>query len=102
MFIEEYIICAAIWFKDGKMHVHQPKNISSGLVITGRRHHNCYATMGSLNADPLYKSCEYTQGFLTNYDKFVDRKEAFKIAVLAGQCEGSLDSNSSLISEDIY
>ena len=37
----ERILCAAIWYNDGKKHVHQPINIETGFVICGRRHHNC-------------------------------------------------------------
>lgn len=44
----EYIICSAIHFDDGKEYVHQPKNIKSGFVVTGRRHHNCYNVLSSL------------------------------------------------------
>ena len=28
----EYILCAAIWFDDGVVHAHQPKNIDIGIV----------------------------------------------------------------------
>jgi hypothetical protein len=41
-----------------------------------------------------------TQGFLTNTDRFVDRKEALKIALASGQ--STKTSGSVLISEDIY
>jgi hypothetical protein len=34
---KEYIICSAIWFRDGKKYEMQPKNIESGFVISGRR-----------------------------------------------------------------
>jgi len=33
-----YIICAAIWFNDGKTYQHQPKNITEGIIVCGRRH----------------------------------------------------------------
>ena len=44
-----YIICAAIWFKDGNKYSHQPRNVDSGLVVCGRRHHNCFLTAFELN-----------------------------------------------------
>ena len=44
-----YIICAAIWFKDGKKYSHQPRNVDSGLVVCGRRHHNCFLTAFELS-----------------------------------------------------
>lgn len=90
----EYIICAAIWFKDDKKREHQPRNVSEGFVICGRRHHNCYTT-----AALLYKSldefCEQysevkrtaIQGFLTSKDRFVERSEAAQIAFDQKQIE---------------
>lgn len=43
------IICAAIWYDDKiTTHKHQPKNIKSGYVVAGRRHHNCIATRSIL------------------------------------------------------
>lgn len=48
---KEFIICAAIWYNDGKEHIHQPKNIKKGFVICGRSHHNCYATASALTSE---------------------------------------------------
>lgn len=99
---KEYIICAAIWFKDDQFHEHQPKNIKTGFVVTGRRHHNCFATCFALNNGVIntnLKSLEQVQGFLTNTDKFVDRVEAVEIAFQAGQIEEKV---TRLISEDLY
>lgn len=39
---EPYIICAAVHYNDGNNYPHQPINIGSGIVIAGRRHHNCF------------------------------------------------------------
>lgn len=99
--MEEYIICSAIHFDSEKKHVHQPKNIEHGLVICGRRHHNCFATFAAFHNSPeeLLKY-KITQGFLTNTDRFVDRKEALEIALKAGQT--TKKNGSILISEDIY
>ena len=96
-----YIICAAIWFKDGKKHKHQPRNIDSGFVVAGRRHHNVFLTV----ADILKKDYkEHTfddgvQGFLTSDDRFVDRKEGGQIAFDAGQ---TAKLTECLFSEDLY
>lgn len=85
----ERILCAAIWFDDGITgRVHQPKNIDTGYVICGRRHHNCFATHAVFrDRDFVLKSTEVEQGFVTSNDFFVDRKEAARIAYLAGQID---------------
>ena len=44
-----YILCAAIWFKDGNKYEHQPKNVDSGIVVCERRHHNCFLNAYVLN-----------------------------------------------------
>jgi len=102
--VKEYIICSAIWFKDGNTHEHQPKNINSGFVICGRRHHNCYITAHILlNTESLeWTELDNTaiQGFLTNTDRFVDRDEAFEIAKNVGQVKSK--KKKLLFSEDLY
>jgi len=109
----EYVICSAIWFNDGKEHVHQPKNIKTGFIISGRRHHNCYATFHviglSLGLEGIAKNQidrvdrDY-QGFLTNLNRYVDRSEAYQIALKAGQLLHDMHdkSNPILTSEDIF
>lgn len=94
---KEYILCASVWFDDGVVtYHHQPKNIKSGFVVSGRRHHNCFYTVSVFTDDPLSKA---TQGFLTNTNRFVDRKEAAKIAYEAGQVP---ELYEQLISEHLY
>ncbi len=107
----EHIICSAIWFKTGVAYLHQPANIPTGYVICGRRHHNCFAvkmavmdetnTFGLVERVDLACKPEMVQGFLTNTDRFVDRKEAFLIAKSAGQLLRE-KKNVTLFSEDIY
>jgi len=106
---EEFIICAANHYNDGKQHTHSPKNIDSGFVVCGRRHHNCINTFGMIVGFPytadghkLHKT--EVQGFLTSKDRFVTRKEALEIAINAKQLIHNikLDSNVGLTSEDIY
>ena len=97
----QYIICAAIWFNDGKKHQHQPRNIDIGFVVAGRRHHNVFLTVADI------KDCDYRdygfseniQGFLTSDDLFVNRKEAAIIAFNAKQTD---NQKEILFSEDIY
>jgi hypothetical protein len=101
----EYIICAAIHFDDGKQYLHQPKNIKTGYVICGRRHHNCYLTNSLIHKGSLdwKKEFIHIQGFLTNADRFVDRKEAYEIAFKVNQISDKVfDEEGSLISEDLY
>jgi hypothetical protein len=95
---ERYILCAASHYDDGKVYVHQPKNIKSGFVVAGRRHHNCIATATQLCENS--KNLSSIQGFLTDDDYFVNRQEAFKIAVEASQCEDAKEK--TLLSEDLY
>lgn len=105
----EYILCAAILYADGRIYVHQPKNVATGFVVTGRRHHNCIATFGILNREKLmdYKKLRHHEGFLTNTNRFVSRQEAYEIAVAAGQALRKEDpkwlkSIPQLYSEDVW
>lgn len=120
---KEYIICAAIHVKDGNKHQGQPKNIDSGFVVAGRRHNNCYATIQAIaGLDEAIKkkilSAELNttleeqrkcQGFLTSTDRYVDRKEGWKIALANNQIVYGLKASSKdddeeeiLISENLY
>ena len=98
---KEYLLCAAIWFKDPEvMYVHQPKNVDNGYVIAGHRHHNCFATRKNLT-DKMLEGADHVQGFLTNTNRFVDRKEAMLIAKQSGQVPTN-QSFEELYSEDLY
>lgn len=100
-----YIICAAVWYDDGKIHVHQPNNITSGFVVGGRRHHNCFMTSFILNGEETVQNkvrdeeWKVKQGFITSDDRFVERKEAGQIAFDAGQIKKLTEC---LFSEDLY
>lgn len=103
---KEYILCSAIHFDDGnEEHVHQPKNIVSGFVVCGRRHHNCFITAFILNGEESVTKkvasdgWKITEGFVTNTDRFVDRKEAMPIAFEAGQIPKEYEL---LISEHLW
>lgn len=96
----EYIISAAIYFDDEKIHAHQPKNIKTGFVITGRRHHNIYATLFAITNDiSSHTKYKHIQGFITSKDLFVSRKEAAIIALSVGQIKLP---TLALFSEDLY
>ena len=106
---EQYILCAAIWFDDEKVYVHQPKNIQRGIVVCGWRHGSCFAVLSGLVGDSFerYRKLHRPiQGFLTSDNLFVDRHEGAKIAVKSGQVvlkEGeTLTDEDIIFSEDLY
>jgi len=100
----EYIVCAATWFMDDRKHHHQPKNIDRGLVIMGMGHHNCVTISNLVYMNP--KEIEKIHGFMTNTNRFVDRREAYKIAVSFGQLEAGKghmgNGDTKLDSADLY
>ena len=100
----EYIICSAIHYNSIRSYEHQPKNIKSGYVICGLRHCNCMVINSSINiGEKIDNDGELsTQGFLTNANKFVDRKEALVIAIAAGQVVIKHNPQDELCSEDLY
>lgn len=95
---EEYILCAALYYDDGIKRVHQPKNIDTGLVICGRRHHNCFNILFQIFKDISKKSL-VKQGFLSSKDRFLDRKTA---AIVALNSKQIYKKTKSLFSEDLY
>ena len=94
-----YIICSAIWVNNGKQYVHQPKNVESGLVMCGRRHHNCFTLLALLFPKLDYKQYRPIQGFLTSDDRFVNRYQGSRIAFKASQIDKITDG---MISEELY
>lgn len=104
----EYILCSAMHILDKKVHIHQPKNVVYGYVVCGRRHHNCIATQMVLSklddSWSDFKICGYTQGFLTNLDRYVTREEGLLIARNANQILNGNDfiEKESLFSEDLW
>lgn len=105
---KEYILCAAIWYKEIplKKEIPQvlPKNCDRGLVVLGHRHGQCMWTMGCLTGLRSVTNApdgvgEYEQGFLTNTNRFVGREEAAQIAFDSGQIK---QHTITLYSEDLY
>jgi len=94
-----YILCSAIHILDGKLYSNQPYNIDTGLVVSGRRHSDCYTTLMGL-CFKFVDGYKDIQGFITSDNRFVDRYEAYEIAVVSNQIE--IRYNRLLISEDIY
>ena len=100
----EYILCAAIWYNDGKERIHLPRNIKTGIVVDGWRHGNCIMILSEMYPNRDYiinnKTGKTTiQGFLTSEGMFVNRKDAGEIAFKAGQIDKETDC---LFSEDLY
>lgn len=101
---EEYILCAAIWYKDFESPVHTVKNIDRGVVLCGYRHGHI---IGQLRSIAGKRTCvngenasgDYVQGFLTSKNRFLDREEAHKLFV---ECGGKPDFKNELYSEDLY
>lgn len=102
---KEYILCAAIQYDDGIHHPDQDKyEIKTGFVRIGYRHHDIIREIPTnpVRFRELYGTdMQDIQGFLTSKCRFVDRKEAARIAFRCGQIE-QLDANTRLFSEDLY
>ncbi len=111
MKIKEYILCAANYYNDDGHYQHQPINTLVGFVVCGRRHHNCIGIFARIVGFPYNERAfvianTEVQGFLTNTNRFVDRKEAYKIAFEADQIigpnKGQSENSIGLTSEDLY
>jgi hypothetical protein len=108
MIKHEYILCAAIWYKDIPLKKQipgvRPKNINRGLVVLGHRHGQCIWTTACLTGLRTVTYAEdatgkHIQGFLTNKNRFVSRALGAKIAFKAGQINEKIET---LYSEDLY
>jgi hypothetical protein len=108
---EERIQCAAIWYKElplMKPEVLQPRgfspyNVDIGIVFCGWRHPNCIYQMVAITGLRDFEAGDSEQGFLTNKNRFVDRKEGAQIAIKADQIvDKDRFNEKSLYSEDIY
>lgn len=128
---KEYIICAAVWYRNGKTYPFQSVyGIDNGFVIGSFRHPMCMSVCPENpyfqhklveNGDETLRfewnpECkgETVQGFITSYGRFVDRREAFTLALASGQVTresirltqgvniDEYDKPLSLFSEDIF
>lgn len=122
---KEYIACSAIHYDNRKHYSFMNcYGVESGFVICGFRHplicsilptnsfsENIIEKVKWLNIDweknvfdddgkPI-NDINIVQGFMTSFGRFVDRKEAAKIALECGQIE-KLEENGVLFSEDIF
>jgi len=105
---KEFILCAAIHFKNGAETT--VEGVESGVIICGRRHGDCYAVLKGMIGDDVNFSTlpdRDSQGFLTSKNRYVDRKEAWKIAEENNQIKFGYEASnngvdSELISENLY
>jgi hypothetical protein len=92
---KEFILCAALNYY--------------GKIVCGHRHSDCYQLIRQLvpkiTDEDLPK--RENQGFLTSLNRYVDRKEGWKIAKENNQIQWGLEASengedSHLISENLY
>lgn len=103
---QERIYSAAIWYKDLPTAKYMPTNIDKGIVVEGHRHADIIRTVLNLIGKRTCSNgndCagESIQGFVTNTNRFVDRREALKIAIAANQLIEQT-TFPELYSEDLY
>lgn len=101
----EKILCAAIWYKEQPTAKILPVNVDIGVVVCGHRHPHCiYAFIALTGKRSILPECgEYEQGFLTDKNRFVGRREGFDIAEAANQLnDRNRFTNRDLFSEDLY
>ena len=77
--------------------LHASVRADNGNIFIGKSHAECFLTMRNMNL-PMPKSSS-SQGFMTNFGNFVDRKIGAVIAFDAGQIEKQSDI---LISEMLW
>ncbi len=108
---KEFIISACNHYDDGKYYKNEPINITKGFVVYGRRHFNCSDTFDRIVGTPYNDAARQLlatekRGFITSENRFVDRKEAYKIAFEADQIwgpnKGIPENEIGLTSEDLY
>lgn len=119
---KEYIACSALHYDNGKKYTFmEGYGVQSGFVIGGLRHpfimsvlpENVYSCMvedrqrelnSELEWNKNLEKHEVIQGFITSYGRFVDRKEAMRIALACGQVQEKDLGNKliGLFSEDIF
>lgn len=108
---KEYIICSSIWYED--LHLVKPEvleprgfrpyNITKGVVVSGWRHSNCIYQICAITGLAQHECGNSIQGFLTNTNRFVDRKEAYLIAKGANQIIEPIDHDMGILtSENLY
>ena len=92
---KEFILCASLDYE--------------GIIISAHRHSDCYTLLRKLCPHILDEDLpkRENQGFLTSLNRYVDRKEGWKIAKTNNQIQWGLEASengedSQLISENLY
>lgn len=115
---KEYIACSAIHYDNGVNYPFMKVyGIETGFVLAGLRHTFIASILptnvhyeqepnqsGVIQAKwdkdlPVHKT---TQGFMTSHGRFVDRLEAKRLAIEAGQVNESEAIGHELFSEDVF
>ncbi|MBP5722187.1 MAG: hypothetical protein J6X18_01195 [Bacteroidales bacterium] len=128
---KEYILCAAIHYDNGLDYKRQQQSygVETGFVLCGFRHPDILDVLptnpfwlkemfedGDEEVIQKYEElkykygwqedsltrCDTVQGFLTSKGRFVNRKEAYAIALEAKQINKDGGYNGELFSEDLY
>ena len=102
-------MCSAIWYKELPLkktniplNVLLPVNCNKGVVFCGQNHNHCMYTMIAVTGLMSDQAGESIQGFLTTKNRFVDRYDAYTVAVDAGQIKHDDKFVKKLYSEDIW
>jgi hypothetical protein len=88
----EKIICSAIKFKPSISDYFQ--------IMCGKRHCNIFEMMYNLGIE--YDKNSHIQGFLTDSSRFLDRQEAYELAVKNGVIPDKNPFSRILYSEDLW
>lgn len=104
----EYIVCAAIWYRDfdrKRPISNQPNGIFEGVVVGGLNHAQCISIFNGLTGIRTPEAGLSIQGFITSKNRFVDRSVAMRIARSNGQqppVNTLEEQRKELYSEDLY
>lgn len=93
------IVCSAVVFTELPNNGVQLYGVEKGLVLTGMRHHHCYATLKMLQICKVNNVGNTIEGFITSFGRFVDRVEAAEIAYNCGQIDEKINV---LFSENLF
>ena len=104
----EKILCAAIWYAEqinlpsfkGDLGMALPANIEDGYVLCGYRH-PYIISLNLMLTGKKHRREDGIEGFLTSYNRFVNRHEAWLIANAANQIIKDY-GNEQLFSESLY
>lgn len=80
-----------------EMIKHAAVKAKNGMILLGKCHADCFHQGSSIGLEMCSKADH--QGFFTNLGRYVDRKEAARIAFEAGQVDKNL---MYLFSEDLW